>query len=401
MPSQHDEIISLDCPRCGAPLQMQGDLLTCQHCGAKLILKRSAVGAGDRPSTASTSIIVNGIALNPFAYHDPQSGLEAFSILAPQGWQVSGGVTWVMDRPAAPVQFSFQIANPNGIECYEVLPTLYFTWTNDLMAQMSMPVGSLYFGYQVCQPITARDVMRQLVLPRYRRIQGLSIVAEGPAPELQQFVTHSQPNPGQGGQYSIDSARVRLHYALNQQPVAEDISGVAEYTRVSMPGFLSNTESVYWNMGYLSCFRSEPKRLDNYGDLYRTLFTSVKLNPAWLAVVQQVSQGLTSNTIRNINQIGEISRQISRTFNEMSDRNIRGWEQRSAARDWAIENVSRSLRGGSLYYDPNTGNNVELPTGYSQAWSTPLGEYILSDDPNFNPNVGSNQTWTMLTTPKE
>jgi len=53
------------------------------------------------------------------------------------------------------------------------------------------------------------------------------------------------------------------------------------------------------------------------------------------------------------------------------------------------------------YDDPITGQNVELPSEYTQAWSTPLGEYILSDDPNFNPNIGSNQTWTPLTLPKQ
>jgi hypothetical protein len=57
--------------------------------------------------------------------------------------------------------------------------------------------------------------------------------------------------------------------------------------------------------------------------------------------------------------------------------------------------------GAKLYYDPNTGQNVELPSGYTQAWSTPLGEYILSDDPNFNPNIGSNQTWTPLAPPQQ
>jgi hypothetical protein len=40
--------------------------------------------------------------------------------------------------------------------------------------------------------------------------------------------------------------------------------------------------------------------------------------------------------------------------------------------------------------------NVELPTGYNYAWANPLGEYVITDNPNFNPNIGSNETWELL-----
>ncbi|PKO19040.1 MAG: hypothetical protein CVU39_00380 [Chloroflexi bacterium HGW-Chloroflexi-10] len=402
MSVNQDEFIRLDCPRCGATLQMQGDQLSCEHCGAKLILKRSLahseIHKDNHPGSAA---IVNGLALNPFAYYDPQSGLEAFSILVPQGWQVNGGVLWVPERPAAPTQINLQIVNPTGLEAFEVLPTLYFTWTNNLMVQMSMPTGSLYFGYEVRQPLTARDAMRQFVLPRYRRIQGLSIIEESPALELLQVVSHNQVNPVQAGQYSTDSVRMRLQYTCNQLPVAEEISGVAEYTRLAVPGLFGKTENVFWSMGYLTSFRASSDRLESCAELYRTIFASIKINPAWTAVVQQVSQGLTSNTIQSINQIGALSRQISRNYNEISDMNMHGWQERSAVYDRVSENFSQTIRGVDPYYDPNTGRTIELPSGYTQAWSTPLGEYILSDDPNFNPNIGSNQTWTPLTTSKE
>jgi hypothetical protein len=33
---------------------------------------------------------------------------------------------------------------------------------------------------------------------------------------------------------------------------------------------------------------------------------------------------------------------------------------------------------------------VELPAGYGHAWANNLGEYIVTEDPTFNPNVDSN-----------
>jgi hypothetical protein len=194
---------------------------------------------------------------------------------------------------------------------------------------------------------------------------------------------------------------VRLHYTQNNQAIAEEMSGVVEYFHTFTPGLFGGTENYIWNMGYLTSFRATPERLESYTDLYRAIFASIKVNPAWNGFIQQVIQGLTSNTINHIHQIGALSRQISRDYNEISDMSMRGWQERSAAEDRISEKFSQTIRGVDPYFDPNTGQNVELPSGYNQAWSTPLGEYILSDDPNFNPNIGSNQNWTPLSPPEQ
>jgi DNA-directed RNA polymerase subunit RPC12/RpoP len=401
MPENQPELISLDCPRCGAPLPMEGDVLSCRYCGAKLILKRSTAARPHAHAGQRAGAVVSGIPLKPFAYYDPQSNLEAFSLLVPQGWQVNGGVAWATDRPAAPAQIGLQLANPNGLEAFELFPNLYFTWNNNPLLQMTKPPGSLYFGYEVRKPAAAREALRQYVLPRYRKIQGLAVVDEGPAFELLQVATRNQPAQAPGAQVSSDAARFRLHYTLNNQAIAEEMSAVVEYTRIVAPGIFGGAETIFWNIAYLTSFRGSRERLESYADLYRAIFSSVKINPAWTALVQQVIQGLTSNQIRHIQQIGAISRQISQNADQMREQNLRGWQERSAAYDRVSEQFSQTIRGVDPYYDPNTGQNVELPSGYTQAWSTPLGEYLLTDDPTFNPNIGSNQTWTPLDPPKK
>ncbi len=39
---------------------------------------------------------------------------------------------------------------------------------------------------------------------------------------------------------------------------------------------------------------------------------------------------------------------------------------------------------------------MELPGGYRYAWAALLGEYILTDAPHFNPNIGSTQMWERM-----
>jgi hypothetical protein len=53
------------------------------------------------------------------------------------------------------------------------------------------------------------------------------------------------------------------------------------------------------------------------------------------------------------------------------------------------------------FYDPNRQDVVELPSGYGHAWANNGGEYVLTDDPNFNPNQESTQSWTEMETDRQ
>ncbi len=75
----------------------------------------------------------------------------------------------------------------------------------------------------------------------------------------------------------------------------------------------------------------------------------------------------------------------------------RDWERRQEVKDRIVQNFSDNIRGVERYNDPHSGNEVELPSGYGNAWSNNLGEYIVTDSPSYNPNVGSNLHWEPMT----
>ncbi len=54
------------------------------------------------------------------------------------------------------------------------------------------------------------------------------------------------------------------------------------------------------------------------------------------------------------------------------------------------------MRGVDEYYNPVEQRNVELPSGYGNAWLNGNGEYIVTDSLNFNPNVELNGNWQRL-----
>ncbi len=81
----------------------------------------------------------------------------------------------------------------------------------------------------------------------------------------------------------------------------------------------------------------------------------------------------------------------------MRQEQLRDWEARQATQDRLARNFSDNVRGVDRFYDPHAEKEVELPSGYGMAWANTLGEYVVTSDPNLNPNVGSNLHWEPMT----
>lgn len=76
-----------------------------------------------------------------------------------------------------------------------------------------------------------------------------------------------------------------------------------------------------------------------------------------------------------------------------ASKNLSDWYKRQEVYDRISVDRSRSIRDVDGFYDPHREEVVELPSGYGHAWANNLGEYILTEDPSFNPNLESTQHW--------
>ena len=155
--------------------------------------------------------------------------------------------------------------------------------------------------------------------------------------------------------------------------------------------FVTQTNTM-WGVGYIFSFKSDKGKLDEQTKLFQTIVSSFRLSPRWFSKYNQVVEYLIQQQIRQIQSVGELSRIISRTHNEISDMMMETYNNRQQVYDRLSENFSQHIRGVDEYYDPVEQRRVELPSGYNEGWVNGLGEYILSDNPNYNPNVESNQT---------
>lgn len=332
-----------------------------------------------------------------FKYVDAQGiGIEAFRVLIPSDWKFEGGIRWILDNPGMPAVASFRIYNPNGAEELEVFPNQAFFWTDNPTLLQTFPVGTRYFGNEVRPIVEPLQALKGIILPRFRgKADGLRIVIGEPLPDLARSLgagTRTQPGAGT----TAEGAKIRIEYQRGGRWMEEELYGLVEsisFPIQSMFGAFTNTN---WYADYLFSFKAEKGTLDANSKLFQTMASSFQVNPQWFNKYNQVVEYLIQRQIQQIRSIGELSRIISQTHNEISDMMMRSYTQRQEVYDRVAENFSQHIRGVDQYYSPVEQKPVELPSGYRQAWTNSLGEYILSDQEDFNPNIGSNQTWQKM-----
>lgn len=329
-----------------------------------------------------------------FVYVDQQgTGIEAFRFLMPSDWKFEGGINWLLDNPMMPSVSAFRVYNPTGKEEFEVFPNHCFYWTTNQQQLALSPPGSRYFGSVVMQPVPAQIALRNIILPEYRgRLINLEILKEEDVPELPLAL-----GTGQQAQDYVTSAatgaKIRVRYMNQAVPMEEEFYAVVEtitFPGQSMFGTFYNT---LWYVDYIFSFKAEAGKLDNHAQVFQTIVSSFVLNPRWYAKYSNVIEYMAQQQITRIRNLGEFSRMLSNISDELREDKLRQFTASGEVYDRVSQKFSDNTLGIDRYYDPHEGRDVELPSGYNHAWSNNNGEYIVTDNPNFNPNVGSNLHW--------
>jgi hypothetical protein len=334
-----------------------------------------------------------------YKYIDKMTGMEAFRLLIPKGWRTEGKITWSAN-PALPAQARFRFSNPNGTEEFNLFPTQSFFWTNNRMFLSTNPPGSLRFGTLVMRPIDLHTAFMQVIIPRFRAgVSGLRTIQEKEVTELAKI---ARGQPVQGVRSSAKGGKIRIQYQDKGKPMEEEIYAAVSQFVTNLPGsvFTSDYFINYWYIDYVFSFKAEKNRLDSQSKVFQTMVYSLRVNPRWFAKVDNVKVMLAQQVIRGIRAVGRIGEMVARAGSEMREDQMRAWEQRQQAQDRIARNFSDYIRGVDRFHDPFAGKEVELPSGYGRAFANNLGEYIVTDSPSYNPNIGSNLHWEELTPAK-
>lgn len=311
---------------------------------------------------------------------------EAFSMLIPEGWVVSGGIIW-RQHATMPGAVSFSARSPDGLFELNILPSAPYYWGQSMFPFGGMTAGSSYMGNEVRQPAANfLQYLEEAVLPRSGF--GIRVVGSRKLPEMEAALL--QENPAAFGcTVSANAGIAQLEYSHQGYTFAGSVTCGLVYLQM-MYG------QMWWMADKIIATRAPHDRMEEASGIFAVMLKSFTIDIQWFNLYLQYVQALTNTVLQDIYNAGVISRIISNTSNQISDMTRRSYERQQAGYDRVYQGISEGIRGVNSYYDPYKGYPMEFPSDYRYVYANPLGEYIMTNEAGYNPNVGSNLDWTLL-----
>lgn len=310
------------------------------------------------------------------------NNIEAISFLIPAGWKTEGGVQWFHDYSVL-ANLLMKITDPQSGAQIQYLPIQNFTFLSNPV--MPMQNGTNYMG-NIVWPPTA-DV-NELVQTFYvgqitPHLKGATLVGQQELPKIEQIVAASW-----GPESKVKASRVRYEYQVGGRPWEEDVYMTIVFT--------PNNMGVFWSVTSSYAFRAPKGELDKLTPVMSTIVNTARMNPDWFAGYMYVQQLFNNRMNQGIKNAAAISETITRNSEEIRKMYSDAYRARSESQDRISQGYSEYIRGVETYKNPYEDRPVQLPSGYNDAWVNNKGEYLLSNQAGFDPNVGDTSEWRRM-----
>jgi cysteine rich repeat protein len=243
----------------------------------------------------------------------------------------------------------------------------------------------------VKKPMKAEEFIRQNVLTVFP--SGSTVVSVDPFPELNQIARKQLGLPpddaGQAGGTRTEAIRARVEFQKDGKAL-EDWVALVVVTRVFRQG-----RGAFYDCHAIDfmALRALKGQLDANDKLFKVMISSLRpeqkwqdYSNKWLAWRYQVE----AKKQAQIDAIwANFQNQVAQTLMDVTANQQRGSLNSAFGAD-------QNIRGVQTFRDPTTGSTMELSNQYDHAWLNGSNEYIMSEDPNFNPNGQLSGNWNQL-----
>jgi len=328
-------------------------------------------------------------------------GIPAYDLMIPTTWEFTGAVKFgqAVGGCFADMFSVFGDAKSadKSIEL-QLLPQFTWQYVDDPQAQRHLQQENQQgarVGLKPCPvrlPVHAADFLRQDLIAKYRKTA--TVVSVDPFPELNQIARHRLGLPADGtgnpGGIHTEAARALLDYSdAAGQPVEEWVTAV-----IVVRALQSGRGVAYdWHAIDVMMLRAPKGKLDANDKLFKLIAGTIRPEPQWQtrsnAVIATLYRKKQEEEAKQSAMIANFQNQVAQTINGVVANQQRGANNAAFGADQLV-------RGVQTFRDPSTGATFELSNQYDHAWLNGSNQYVMSDDPNFNPNGTLNGNWTSL-----
>jgi hypothetical protein len=328
-------------------------------------------------------------------------GRPAYDLMIPTTWQFKGWVNVGVAEGGCFADWFSVVGDAKSADSaieLQLIPQFTWQYVDDPTAQRQLQQENdqaAKYGIKPCplrKPVHAADFLRQDMLEKYRK--GKTVVSIDPFPELNQMARQRLGLPPDGtgnpGGVHTEAARARLAYNDDSgKPVEEWLSAV-----IVVRAYQSGHGVAYdWHAIDVMSWRTPKGQLDANDKLFQLIASTIHPEAQW----QTWSNGVIAGLYRKKQEEEAKRSQIIADFQNKVVQTINGVvaNQQRGANNSAF-GADQLVRGVQTFRDPTTGNTFEMSNLYDHAWLNGSNEYIMSDDPNFNPNGQISGNWNSL-----
>jgi hypothetical protein len=199
------------------------------------------------------------------------------------------------------------------------------------------------------------------------------------------------------GQMSAAHGSVKLSYSKDGDPYIVKIQArLDSFETNAMPTAIGGSiQEGGWVISNWFAVAAPEDRIEDAMKLAGIVLASVRTDVHFFNAVMQARNVIQQNFYSRERQIMQTSQIISQTNDAISDSIESSYETQQAAQDKEVTAFDDTIRGIDKYNGDD--GKVDLPSGYSHAWSDGNGTYIVSEDHLYDPNVsGAGGTWHEL-----
>ena len=366
-------------------------LCSCMSCNSQNNTNSKQASSSKNSSNAAAE--GNALHMQLAAIKDNQvTKGDAVLFLLPKGWQQKSQLDWDAQNTQFPASAYLHVNNPENTAQLHIYKTSFYTLSNQSMQYAGIGLGSKYMGGIVVASMpssTTEATMRTLnemnVLPAGVKINDTKVIKIESTNPID--IQAKQQNPQV--QFISDNVISKGTFTKNGENYTVLINAYVNGT-VNRSLNFSN-----WQVLPILFFIKQDANEKINTELCQAVLKSIRYSPAFLSAQTQVIKYLTDQYYQGLRNIAAISQQISRNNDAMIASIDKSYEKAHSTYKPTNDGFSQYIKGVENYSDGN-GASYELPSSYNAAWKNGNGEIILTNETNYNPNIGSTQNWEQL-----
>ncbi len=345
---------------------------------------------------------------------DEQAQMPVYAIRGPAGWTLESDVQWNLNNNVVPVTIGAALTDPQQTRRVQLFPELTCYWlTGD--AALNNP-GQWNMGMLNVAPMDPRTALVEAVLNIYQPgVAGFQITGVREVPGLPAALGQAGPN--------VTGVGLRAVFPWEGKRMEEEIYALHMIGSATMRGEAGVTTQTTWGLTSAHAFITQEGLLEGHRSLFTNMVRSGTPNPAWVALHLNIKQQLEARF-----QQGLIDNRMAREAIMAQSRSLAAQNEafrsnimqrhRAAMDTTAHESFVDGIHGGGgssssggmtgqqkyvdsihdreTFHDPSTVTGTSEHGYADHHWSDGWGTTLSTDNPNFDPNIGSTLQWEEL-----